>query len=66
MNKKPLISERPASLQNQESVTSIHSSPRRFLRVAWRDGGCWETGTAVDTERPEAIVLDEKDSRSAR
>jgi arylsulfatase A-like enzyme len=34
MNREPLISEHSTSQQNQESVTSIQSSRRRFLRVA--------------------------------
>lgn len=34
MNEKPLISEQKASRQKLESVTSIQSSRRRFLRVA--------------------------------
>ena len=34
MNERKLTSEHSASQENQESVTSIHSSRRRFLRAA--------------------------------
>lgn len=60
MNEKPLISEHSASQENQEPVTSIRSSRRRFLRGA----GAIAVVSATDRlrasptlRRPNVLIL---------
>jgi arylsulfatase A-like enzyme len=60
MNEKLLISEQPSSQQNQESVTSIQSSRRRFLRVAAATAVVSATerlGAAPTHARPNILIV---------